>query len=273
MTTTIAVANRKGGVAKTTTAVTIATWLAAHERHVVLLDLDAQGHAATYLGMEPTGSVFRVLVGGGSTLKELAPWNEHGRLSVLRGDRTTADAKTLITVKGLPLHKSLRPLFEPLKQPGVDYIIVDCAPAEDPTSMAILFNADYVLCPVELEYLALDGLRQLAANIAELRADHHAKTTLLGIVPQMFETRSNEHNRHLKLLAETYGELVYPPIGKATVMRETVTAAQPIWSYAPGSPVAEQYRTLIKRLLKDLKDTRPNTLPVAKRRGEPKGDA
>ena len=252
MTTTIAIANRKGGVGKTTTAVTVATWLARHGRRVILVDLDAQGHVATYLGLPPAPSVFRVLVGGSDVAGELAPWGEDGSLAILRGDRSTADAKTLIAVKGLPPAKSLKSLFEPLRAMKPDYILCDTQPAEDPVSIAILLNADFALAPVECEYLALDGLRQLAANIAELKDDHHAKTRLLGVVPQMFESRSREHNQHLKLLADTYGRLVYPPIGKRSVLRESVTAGQPIWDYAPNSKAADDYLVMIERLVKDV---------------------
>lgn len=251
MTTVIAIANRKGGVGKTTTAVTVATWLAAHDRRVILLDLDAQGHCAAYLGMDPADSVFQVLVGGAKPAAELAAWNSHGKLQVLRGARTTADAKTLLAIKGLPPNKALRSLFDPLRAIGPDYILVDTSPTEDNLSAAILFNCDFVLCPTSCEFLGLDGLRQLSVSIVELRNEYHAQVRLLGIVPQMFEARSGEHSRNLALLADVYAGLVYPPISKATVMRESVTLGRPIWESAPASKVAGEYEVMIHRLLKD----------------------
>jgi chromosome partitioning protein len=251
MTITIAIANRKGGVGKTTTAVTVATYLAAHGRHVVLVDFDAQGHCAAYLGLEPADSVFNVLVSGAKPAGELAAWNSHGNLRVLRGARATADAKTLLAVKGLPPSKALRSLFDPLRALAPDYILVDTSPTEDNLSAAILFNCDFVLCPVECEFLALDGLRQLSTSIQELRDEYRARVRLLGVVPQMLEARSGEHSRNLALLAEVYGGLVYPPISKATVMRESVTVGRPIWESAPASKVAGEYETMIQRMLKD----------------------
>lgn len=251
MTTVIAFANRKGGVGKTTTAVTVATWLAAHDKTCVLVDFDAQGHCAAYLGLEPADSVFSVLVSGAKPAAELARWNSHGKLSVLRGARETATAKTLLAVKGLPPNKALRNLFDPLRALGPDYILIDTSPTEDALSGAILYNADFVLCPVELEFLALDGLRQLAASIQEVREEYRASVRLLGVVPQMFEARSGEHSRNLALLAQVYGGLVYPPISKATVMRESVSFGRPIWESAPTSRVASEYETMIRRMLKD----------------------
>ncbi len=248
MATIISISNRKGGVGKTTTATTLATWLAQHGRRVALVDLDPQGHAAAYLGLDPASSVFKVLVTGADVAGELAPWREDGRLCLLRGDSSTGDARTLLTVKGASPAQALRPLFDPLRKAGFDFVIVDTAPAED---LATLFNADHVLSVVQCEYGALDGLRQLSENITRLREDLKAKTRLIGIVPMMFDG-SNEHTKYLGLLADTYGRMVYPPVHKRTVLREAVSAGQPIWEYAPTSPAAQEFETMIRRLLKDL---------------------
>jgi chromosome partitioning protein len=250
---TIAIANRKGGVGKTTTAVTIAAWLATHGRRVVILDMDAQAHVAASLGMEPANSIAQVVISGANVVKELARWNDTD-LMVLRGNGSTADAKAVLSARGHPPSKALRSIFKPLQQTQADYIIVDCAPGEDVTSQAILCNSDYVLAPTLCEFLALDGLKQLTHNIGEMQDDYGVKVALVGVVPQLFDSRTNEHNENLKLLAETFGRRVYPPISKATVIREATARGLTIWQYAPQSPVAQQYEALIKRLLTDVGD-------------------
>ncbi|MBN1813977.1 MAG: ParA family protein [Anaerolineae bacterium] len=249
---TIAIANRKGGVGKTTTAVTIATWLATHGRRVVVVDLDAQAHVAASLGLEPANSVFNVLVNKADVLKEMVAWRGSSNLGVLRSNGSTADAKAVLVSRGLSPAKALSPIFGPLRWTQADYVLIDSAPGEDVASMAILYNADYVLAPTLCEYLSLDGLRQLAQSITEMQTDYDAKISLLGVVPQMFDAHTREHAENLALLAETFGRRVYPPVSKATVVREATARGLTIWEHAPTSPVAKQYEVLIERLLKDL---------------------
>jgi len=255
MTITIAIANRKGGVAKTTTAVSLSTWLAGHGRRVVLVDLDAQAHCAQALGMEPAGGVFRVLVNGADVAGELATWGGGDRLSILRGDRSTSDAKAVLNAKGLPPSKALAALFKPLREmSALDYIIVDSAPGEDVASKSMLFFSDYCLIPTLCEFLALDGLRQIAESLTEVQEDWHAKVTLLGVLPTLFDGRTAEHNRLLQRLADVYGRRVYPPVSRATAMREAQARGVPIWTYAPESKPALEYEAVAKRMLRDLGD-------------------
>lgn len=258
LTVTIAIANQKGGVGKTTTAVTLATGLADRGHKTVLVDLDPQGHCAVYLGVLPAPGIYKLLTSiivGEVTRAELAalltPINgDRGCLALLPGDKHTASAKAALAAQGASVDILDRALIS--LQGRVDFIIMDSAPTVDPLGLAILYAADYVLIPVSLEQLALDGLRQIADSIVQVQSQHGAKVQLLGVLPTMYDRRTKEHYTQLKLLADTFGQLVYPIISRAIKVAESTAYQEPLWTYAPDCVATEQYRQVLERVLRDV---------------------
>ena len=254
----IAIANQKGGVGKTTTAVTIATGLARLGYKVVLIDTDAQGHCALYLGLDKANALFNLLVAENHITSCITYANHERRLAVLRSSNKTTIAKTLFSAQRLPVD-FLAHALEPL-QDAADYCIIDTAPGVDPLSLATLYASDLVLIPTLCETLSLDGIKSIIATIADLRDTYDATTSLLGIIPVKYRATTNEHRTNLALLAKTYyrqghhkkQSLIYPQIPLATVVAESTAYQLPLWDYAPQAAATDGYRRVVERILADV---------------------
>jgi chromosome partitioning protein len=253
---TIAIANNKGGTGKTTTAVTLATGLAGHGHRVLLVDTDAQGHVALYLGLEPADDVFRLLIAELPIVECIAYANDHEqdshRLAVIRSGEKTAVAKTVLGAQRAPVDVLARAL-DPLRD-TVDFCLVDAAPSVDPLGLATLYVADYVLVPAKCETLSLDGIRRISGTILDLHQTYKATTRLLGVLPTMFRQQTREHRHNLREMAEAYGRLVYPPIPESIVVSESTAYQEPLWIYAPRHPATEAYKRVLERMLSDVQE-------------------
>jgi chromosome partitioning protein len=251
---TIAIANNKGGTGKTTTAVTLATGLIGRGHRVLLVDTDAQGHVALYLGLEPADDVFRLLIAELPIEDCIAYANGHAhgvrRLAVIRSGEKTAVAKTVLGAQRAPVDVLARCL-DPLRG-RVDFCLVDAAPSVDPLGLATLYVADYVLVPAKCETLSLDGIRRIAGTILDLHQTYKATTRLLGVLPTMYRKRTCEHRHNLQEMARAYGKLVYPPIPQATAVAESTAYQEPLWTYAPGHPATAAYERVLERMLGDV---------------------
>lgn len=248
---TIAIANQKGGTGKTTTAVTLATGLSRRRYKTVLVDTDAQGHAALYLGLDPGDDIFRLLIAELPLVQCITYTNGTKNLAVIRSGQKTAVAKTVLAAQHAPVDTLARAL-DPLRTVA-DYCIIDTAPSVDPLGLATLYAADHVLIPALCETLSLDGIRNITSTIAELRRTHRATTQLLGVLPTKYRRSTKEHRANLTALARAYGRLIYPPIPLATVVAESTAYQEPLWTYAPDHPATTAYRCVLERILTDVK--------------------
>ena len=254
----IAIANEKGGVGKTTTAVTVASGLARLGYKVVLVDTDAQGHCALYLGLDKANALFDLLVTEKPVTRCITYANHERRLAVIRSSNKTTIAKTLFSAQRLPVNFLARAL-EPL-QDAADYCVIDTAPSKDPLSLATLYASDFVLIPTLCETLSLDGIKSIIATIADLRDTYDARTALLGILPIKYRRNTNEHRQNLTLLAQTYyrqaarkkESLIYPQIPLATVVAESTAYQLPLWDYAPRAAATLAYQRVVERILADV---------------------
>jgi len=246
---TIAIANQKGGVGKTTTAVTLATGLARTGHHTLLVDTDAQGQVAVYLGLDEGDGLFDLLIAG-KPLCDCIVYSQ-GTLAILRSSTNTTVAKTVLNAQRAPvdiLTRALRPA-----RLLADFCIIDTAPSVDPLSLATLYAADFVLVPLLCETLSLDGLIGITDTIADLRHTHRANTRLLGVLPTKYRKSTLEHYANLSALIQGYGPRVYPPIPLATAIAESTSYQLPLWDYAPAHPATKAYATVLARLLEDVK--------------------
>jgi chromosome partitioning protein len=250
MSTVIAIANEKGGVAKTTTAVTVATGLSRRGYKVALVDTDAQGGVTVSLGLEHADDIFRLLIAEQSISQCVVYANGTRRLAIVRSHAKTAVAKVVLAAQHAPVD-ILRRALDPLLA-VVDFCLIDVAPSVDPLGLATLYAAEWVLIPTLCEILSLEGIRNITGTLTQLCESHHARTRLLGVLPVKYRATTREHHTNLRALADAYGGLVYPPIPLSTVVPEASAYQETLWDYVPDHEVTAAYHRVVERMLADV---------------------
>lgn len=248
MTYTIAIANQKGGVGKTTTAVSIAHGLALRNRRVLLADFDPQGQCATALEINQEPGVFNVLVNPHSDIHQWIRDTGRTGLSLLPGDRSTATAQIVVNAENRPID-SIRLLFKPLGK-EYDYIIFDTAPSVGGIQERAIYATDMILIPTATEFLSMDGLAQMMGLLATLRDKTKWDGKLLGILPTFFDEQTSESKNSLSDLQGRFGESVLSPIHRATVLRECAAEGKTIFEMAPASRSSQEYEALTREIVK-----------------------
>ncbi|MEM9839692.1 MAG: ParA family protein [Pseudomonadota bacterium] len=190
----LAIANQKGGVGKTTTAINLSTALAAVGETVALIDLDPQGNASTGLGLaqsDRTGTTYDVLLGDAS-LGEVLAGTTVPRLSVAPAGMALAGAEIEL-IDDPRRHYKLRDAIDALvaEKPDLTYIIIDCPPSLGLLTVGAMTAASAVMIPLQCEFFALEGLTQIMRTIETVRARLNPELELQGVVLTMYDKRNN----------------------------------------------------------------------------------
>ena len=246
---TIACANQKGGVGKTTTVVNLGSYLALFGERVLIIDLDPQGNATSGLGFDRTSidrSIYDAVVDG-VNLRELTLPGPVEELEVVPSTIALAGAEAEIA----PIEGRERRLSRLLAEveADYDYILIDCPPSLGLLTVNALTAADSVLIPLQCEYYALEGLTQLLATLDLIRDHLNPELDIKGVVLTMFDARTklsadvaNEVRRHL-------GDHVFKTVIPRNVrLSEAPSHGQPISRYAPDSTGALAYAALTNEL-------------------------
>ena len=227
--TILTVANQKGGVGKTTTAVTLAHGLAIAGKRTLLVDLDPQGHVAFSLGMPKEPGFYRLIVDEEPIEKVAVPTREN--LEIIPGDKRTEKAKRTIVISNFPTETISRAL----KHAEYDVVILDLAPSLDVLHVSALMASDWVLIPTKLDAMAVDGVNEVLRSMAEVVERGHRVG--YSILPTFFDRTTKESVAQFQTLVETFKDHIWPPIPQDTKAREAPAYGKSLWEYCPHSPV------------------------------------
>lgn len=246
----IAVANQKGGVGKTTTAVNLSTSLAKKGKKVILIDGDPQGNATSGLGVEKDldNSIYDVLVNEvdiKTTLQDTCVKT----LKVCPSNMDLAGAEVEL-VSQMSREFRLKEKIDPIKD-EFDYIIIDCPPSLGLITLNSFTAADSVLIPVQCEYYALEGLGQLLNTINLVKKHLNKNLEIEGAVLTMYDMRTNLSNQVVKEVKRYFDDKVYKTVIPRNIkLSEAPSFGMPIGLYDPKSKGARSYEKLAKEVMK-----------------------
>jgi chromosome partitioning protein len=256
-----AVANQKGGVAKTTTSINLATALAMDGFRVLLVDCDPQSNATSGLGIRRDQvelSTYDLLVGE-ATAAEVLQKTRVSRLSILPSSRNLIGAN----VELIGMDRREYRLKEALAtiQADFDFILMDCPPALDLLTLNALVATRYVLVPMQAEYFALEGVTDLLHTIERIQAAFNPELTVQGVILTMYDERTNLAQQVTDNLRGYFGDGLFKTVIPRNIrLAEAPSHGLPVLFYDPRSKGAEAYRALGRELLQRL-DMQPLVKP------------
>jgi chromosome partitioning protein len=258
----MAVANQKGGVGKSTTAVSLGAALAEAGHTVLVIDLDPQGNASTGLGIRHEArevTVYDVLASD-ADIRNAIVRTAVENLFAIPSTIDLAGAEIEL-VSQFSRELRLRKALDPIRRGVVDFILLDCPPSLGLLTINALAAAEELLVPIQCEYYALEGLGQLLRNVRLVQQNVNPGLRLSGIVMTMFDPRTKLSEQVVEEVRKYFGDLVYRTIIPRTVrLSEAPGFGQPITVYDPRSRGAETYRDLAGEVA--AREAREGPMPV-----------
>lgn len=242
---TIAVANQKGGVGKTTTAVTLAHGLALKNYTALIVDLDPQGQCASHLGIDQSDGVFDLLVND-PPLRDVVKTTGRPGLWLLPGSKKTKTAEGVMLLEHRGVDTLAAILAGRVNGERLHFLILDTAPSAGGLQENALFAADLLVIPSAVDYLSLEGVAQVLKTLEALK---RPSSPLVRILPTFYDEVTRESKTNLARLREVFGERLCDPIHRAAVLRECPALGLTIFEHDGESRAAQEYAALVWRVL------------------------
>lgn len=247
----LAVANQKGGCAKTTTAVMLAHGLALAGKTVWLVDMDPQGQVALSLGLDQASGVYDLLAED-APVEAVLQETGRPRLFVVPGDGRTLRCQILMIGEGWGLDVLSRALQSASGDLLPDCVIVDTPPSPGGLQTVSIWAADWVIIPCACDYLSTDGVAKALAAMDDL-AGRGWRGRLLRVLPTLYDDVTRESRAVLADLQKTLGAgRVWDPVHRATVLRECAAVGKTIWEQDPRSRAAREYIPVVETVLREV---------------------
>jgi chromosome partitioning protein len=256
----IAIANQKGGVGKTTTAINLAASIASNDLRVLLVDSDPQGNATTGLGISKSPerlTLYEALLGDSPLTDVITPTECEG-LSIVPANKNLVAANLeLVEVENREFRLKTR--LNPIRD-QFDYILIDCPPALDLLTLNALVAADSLLVPIQCEFFALEGISQLLDTVDRIKESFQHDLKIEGILLTMYDDRTNLTKQVADDLREFFSDEIFKTVIPRSIrLAEAPSFGKPILLYDVRSRGAESYIKLAKEILANEQRTRTST--------------
>ena len=231
-----AIANRKGGVTKTTTAVTLAYGTAEKGKKTLLVDLDPQANCADQLGVKSGPDLYHWLIDGQpleTVAQEVRP-----NLFLIRSDNMTVHAINILV--GMDFKEYA--LSNALDGYDFDVVFLDCPPSASVIQTAALVAADYLIVPTTMEQLSIKGIYEIKQSLSSIQRVTQSNCQLIGIIPAKYDRRSDENPQQLEALVESFGGKVWAPVPTDAKVPVANRKGKTLWEYAPNTRALKGYK-------------------------------